>query len=75
LGINLRRKGFLQLVDIGVLKGQFKMDHVIAGKFKMGRKIGSGSFGELYIGLFHVSLSFELLNLIFLFGVIDLYYC
>jgi hypothetical protein len=34
------------------------MDHVIGGKFKLGRKIGSGSFGELYIGLFHVSYSF-----------------
>ncbi|KAL1535684.1 Casein kinase 1-like protein 10 [Salvia divinorum] len=26
------------------------MDHVIGGKFKLGRKIGGGSFGELYLG-------------------------
>ncbi|KAI7737983.1 hypothetical protein M8C21_022829, partial [Ambrosia artemisiifolia] len=24
------------------------MDHVVGGKFKLGRKIGSGSFGELF---------------------------
>ncbi|GAV66554.1 Pkinase domain-containing protein [Cephalotus follicularis] len=27
------------------------MDHVIAGKFTLGRKIGSGSFGELYLAV------------------------
>ena len=26
------------------------MDNVIGGKFKLGRKIGGGSFGELFLG-------------------------
>ncbi|KAG5390320.1 hypothetical protein IGI04_031861 [Brassica rapa subsp. trilocularis] len=37
----------------GGLIGFFKMDQevVIGGKFKLGRKLGSGSFGELYLGI------------------------
>jgi hypothetical protein len=46
------------------------LDHVIAGKFNLGRKIGRGSSAEIYIGLFHVSyFSFEILIVIFLFVV------
>jgi hypothetical protein len=30
------------------------MEHVIGGKFRLGRKIGSGSFGELYLGMLHL---------------------
>jgi len=42
------------------------MDHVIGGKFKLGRKIRSDSFGELYLGFSSLFLFF--LFLIHLFG-------
>ena len=46
--------------------GDFIMDHVIGGKFKLGRKIRSDSFGELYLGFSSLFLFF--LFLIHLFG-------
>jgi hypothetical protein len=38
------------------------MDLVIGGKFKLGRKIGSGSFGELYLGMCTLSIIVFLFN-------------
>ena len=43
--------------------GKLKMDQVIGGKFKLGRKIGSGSFGELYLGNALQSLDFIYCNM------------
>ncbi|CAL5436562.1 unnamed protein product [Camellia sinensis] len=44
----------MRFADVSVIRVSFKksiMDHAIGGKFKLGRKIGSGSFGELYLGV------------------------
>jgi len=38
------------------------MEHVIGGKYKLGRKIGSGSFGELYLGTFYMFYGCDLLT-------------
>lgn len=38
------------LFDLAIKSG-VAMEHIIGGKFKLGRKIGSGSFGELYLGI------------------------
>lgn len=46
------------------------MDHVIGGKFKLGRKIGSGSFGELYLGVHFINS--VLVALVALFTLNDL---
>jgi hypothetical protein len=33
----------------GVGGGNTEMDHIVGGKFKLGKKIGSGSSGELFL--------------------------
>lgn len=38
----------------------FLMDKVVGGKYRIGRKIGSGSFGEIYIGMNYKKLYFIL---------------
>jgi hypothetical protein len=36
------------------------MDHIVGGKFKVGRKIGGGSFGEIFLGQFFLFFFFSL---------------
>lgn len=42
-----------------VLSEMSETEHVIGGKFRLGRKIGSGSFGELYLGMLFLFKVFE----------------
>jgi serine/threonine protein kinase len=35
------------------------MERIVGGKYKLGRKIGSGSFGEIFLGEFVHTLCFE----------------
>jgi hypothetical protein len=34
------------------------MERIIGGKYKLGRKIGGGSFGEIFLGVFSLILEF-----------------
>lgn len=38
------------------------MEPRVGGKFRLGRKIGSGSFGEIYLGLFALFFLFFFVN-------------
>lgn len=39
------------------------MDRVVGGKYKLGRKLGSGSFGEIFIGILRIFFFCGNLNL------------
>lgn len=49
-----RGEGWFDIIDIWGIEEEMgeKMDFVIGGRFKFGRKIGSGFFGEFYLGKF-----------------------
>jgi serine/threonine protein kinase len=54
-------------VDLRDLNEESQYEIRIANRFKMGKKIGSGSFGEIYLGLDiqtgkEVAVKFEQLN-------------
>ncbi|KAK8969290.1 Casein kinase I isoform delta-like [Platanthera guangdongensis] len=48
------------------------MEHVIGGKFKLGRKIGSGSFGELYLGVNILSGEEVAIKLVIPFSIVGI---
>lgn len=49
---NLKIRFHVRVDPIGsTILIQFNMDRFIAGKYKLGRKIGSGSFGEIHLGM------------------------
>lgn len=43
------------------------MEPRVGNKFRLGRKIGSGSFGEIYLGMFLLFLLSYSYNLLLLF--------
>lgn len=49
------------------------MDLVVGGKFKLGRKIGSGSFGELHLGMLLQFLLFYIVLWFFVFACLSYY--
>lgn len=65
----------MQLLAVSVIEDHFMMDHVIGGKFKLGRKIGSGSFGELYLGMLLFVSLICLKQFFFFFSSFATWYC
>jgi len=43
------------------------MDIVVGGKFKLGRKLGIGAFGELYLGMHFIYQFFKLFLIVVCF--------
>lgn len=51
------------------------MDHIVGGKFKLGRKIGSGSFGELFLGIIIIGRLILGVISIYIYTSIHVYIC